>query len=213
VELFSNTQADAAGTSPVDPTVFQGRTLVGTGTVVGSGPVILEIPLAAAAVGDWLTATATAVDGSTSPFSAAAQVAQSITLAVAVTPPAVGRYRVGDVLTFAVDFAVPVFVTGVPALPLTIGQASLQAAYAGGSGTTSLLFRHTVQPGEEGGVLIGSLFAFAGGGATISASTSRTKCPLRTPRASSSTGLPGWCSPRPRPAPRWPGIASSSTAS
>jgi len=164
VELFSNTQADAAGTSPVDPTVFQGRRLVGIATVVGSGPVILEIPLAAAAVGDWLTATATAVDGSTSPFSAAAQVAQSITLAVAVTPPAVGRYRVGDVLTFAVDFAVPVFVTGVPALPLTIGQASLQAAYAGGSGTTSLLFRHTVQPGEEGGVLIGSLFAFAGGG-------------------------------------------------
>ena len=164
VELFSNTQADAAGTSPVDPTVFQGRMLVGAGTVVGSGPVILEIPLAAAAVGDWLTATATAVDGSTSPFSAAAQVAESITVAVAVTPPAVGRYRVGDVLTFAVDFAVPVFVTGVPALPFTIGAASLQAAYAGGSGTTSLLFRHTVQPGEVGGVLIGSLFAFAGGG-------------------------------------------------
>ena len=164
VELFSNTQIDAGDTSPVDPTVFQGRMLVGTGTVVGSGPVILEIPLAAAAVGDWLTATATAVDGSTSPFSAAAQVAASITVAVAVTPPAVGRYRVGDVLTFAVDFAVPVFVTGVPALPFTIGAASLQAAYAGGSGTTSLLFRHTVQPGEVGGVLIGSLFAFAGGG-------------------------------------------------
>ena len=166
VELFSNKRIDAGDTTPVDPTVFQGRTLVGTGTVVGSGPVILEIPLAAAAVGDWLTATATAtaVDGSTSPFSAAAQVAASITLAVAVTPPAVGRYRVGDVLTFAVDFDVPVFVTDVPALPLTIGQASLQAAYAGGSGTTSLLFRHTVQPGEVGGVLIGSLFAFNGGG-------------------------------------------------
>lgn len=164
VELFSNTQIDAGDTTPVDPTVLQGRMLVGTGTVVGSGPVILEIPLAAAAVGDWLTATATAVDGSTSPFSAAAQVAASITVAVAVTPPAVGRYRVGDVLTFAVDFAVPVFVTGVPALPFTIGAASLQAAYAGGSGTTSLLFRHTVQPGEVGGVLIGSLFAFAGGG-------------------------------------------------
>ena len=164
VELFSNTQIDAGDTSPVDPTVFQGRMLVGTGTVVGSGPVILEIPLAAAAVGDWLTATATAVDGSTSPFSAAAQVAASITVAVAVTPPAVGRYRVGDVLTFAVDFAVPVFVTGVPALPFTIGAVSLQAAYAGGSGTTSLLFRHTVQPGEVGGVLIGRLFAFAGGG-------------------------------------------------
>ncbi len=163
VQLFANTQADEAGTSPVDPTVFQGRTLVGSGTVVGSGPAIFEISLAAAAVGDWLTATATAVDGSTSPFSVAAAVAPSITLAVAVTPPAVGQYRVGDVLTFAVAFDVPVFVSGVPALPLTIGAASLQAAYAGGSGTTSLLFRHTVQPGEVGGVLVGSLFAFAGG--------------------------------------------------
>ena len=165
VQIFGNVQADVSGTTPVDPMVFQGRTLLGTGTVVGTVPTLLEMPLSTVLEGDWLTATATATDvgSSTSAFSVAAQVAAPNTVATAVTPPAAGHYRAGDVLTFTVRFAVPVVVTGVPALPLTIGTTPLQAAYTGGSGTTSLLFRHTVHAGEAGGVLLGEAFSFDGG--------------------------------------------------
>ncbi len=67
-----------------------------------------------------------------------------------VTPPANGTYAAGQVLTFAVGFSEPVTVTGTPLLPLSIDAGvPLTAAYLSGSGTTTLLFLATVQPGQD----------------------------------------------------------------
>ncbi len=51
-----------------------------------------------------------------------------------------GTFVLGDVLEVTVEFSEPVTVTGSPQVALTIGSAIRQAAYASGSGTTSLVF-------------------------------------------------------------------------
>jgi ELWxxDGT repeat protein len=70
--------------------------------------------------------------------------------ATAATAPASGSYRAGDVLAFSVTFSEPVVVTGVPTLPLTVGTAARQAAFVAGESTaTRLVFKYTVQAGEQ----------------------------------------------------------------
>lgn len=87
-----------------------------------------------------------------------------------VTAPANGSYGAGQALDVTVQFSEPVVVAsigGVPAVSVALdagGPAS--AAYVAGSGTTSLVFRAHVQPGQRDadGIVIGTLTA---GGATL----------------------------------------------
>jgi hypothetical protein len=78
VQLFANSASDATGLVAIDPAVFEGRRLVGNGTVVGAGPTTLEIPLQDLPAGDWLTATATGPDGSTSAFTPGVVVEETV---------------------------------------------------------------------------------------------------------------------------------------
>ena len=84
-----------------------------------------------------------------------------------------GFYRRGDEIRVAVDFNVPVHVRGDGdglQLIITIGGRSARADLVQGSGTTRLVFRYIVQPGDhdDDGISIGPN-ALVGG--TIEAST------------------------------------------
>ena len=78
-----------------------------------------------------------------------------------------GFYRLGDVIEVEVDFNVPVYVAEPREggddeelrLVLGIGQHSRYAVFAEGNGTTTLIFRYTVQAGDldEDGISIGPL--------------------------------------------------------
>lgn len=64
-----------------------------------------------------------------------------------VQGPAPGRYKQGAPLDIRVLFTQPVQVTGVPQFLLDIGGTSKAAAYISGTGTTSLLFRYSIESG------------------------------------------------------------------
>ena len=71
---------------------------------------------------------------------------------VAVTPRADGgdTHGIGDIIEVRVDFDEPVVVGdgARPAVRISVGANARRAAYANGSGTESLVFRYTVQPGD-----------------------------------------------------------------
>ena len=66
-----------------------------------------------------------------------------------VTPPANGSYRAGQSLNFTVNYTENVTVTGAPTLGLTIGVTPRSASYLSGSGSSALVFRYTVQAGDN----------------------------------------------------------------
>ena len=66
-----------------------------------------------------------------------------------VTGPANGTYGVGQNLNFTVNYDDNVTVTGTPGIPLTIGATGRTASYVSGSGTSALVFRYTVQAGDN----------------------------------------------------------------
>lgn len=79
-----------------------------------------------------------------------------------ITVPASGSYDAGKNLDFTVHMSKSVTVDttgGTPGLSLTVGAASVSADYLSGSGTSSLVFRYTVQPGDNDtdGVSVDSL--------------------------------------------------------
>jgi ELWxxDGT repeat protein len=82
-----------------------------------------------------------------------------------VTGPAAGTYIVGQTLDFTVDFDDIVNVTGTPRLVLTIGSTTQYATYQSGSGTSTLVFRYTVQAGDEDsdGIAVASSIDLNGG--------------------------------------------------
>ena len=110
VQLFENTVADERDIFPVDADGFEGRRFVAdspaqagsvvntqkppiSGTLVaGNVTSLIEIPAARVAPGNWITATATRVTGttpgSTSPFSAGVQVPNAPIVAVGGDGPA-----------------------------------------------------------------------------------------------------------------------------
>lgn len=61
--------------------------------------------------------------------------------------PANGIYTTGQTLAFTVRYGGAVTVTGHPRIPLRLGGNTFYANYASGSGTDSLTFTYTVQPG------------------------------------------------------------------
>ncbi|MEG6521916.1 Calx-beta domain-containing protein [Desulfotomaculum sp. 1211_IL3151] len=77
---------------------------------------------------------------------------------ISVAPPGSGLYGAGQELDFTVNFDKVVAVTGTPSIPITLDTGGLvNALYAGGSGSTGLIFRYTVQAGhlDANGVSVG----------------------------------------------------------
>ncbi|XQW84544.1 Ig-like domain-containing protein [Thalassotalea piscium] len=86
-----------------------------------------------------------------------------------VTVPANATYISGQNLDFTVNFDESVAVNivgGTPQLAITIGATTRQAVYQSGSGTSALLFRYTIQAGENdsNGIAVDGLSA---NGATL----------------------------------------------
>jgi hypothetical protein len=82
-----------------------------------------------------------------------------------VSGPAAGTYIVGQHLDFTVVFSEAVAVTGTPRLQLTIGSTTRYATYLSGTGTNTLTFRYTVQPGDldTDGIAVASSIGLNGG--------------------------------------------------
>lgn len=76
-----------------------------------------------------------------------------------VAVPANGTYGPGDTLSFTVNWAEAVTVTGTPQLSLTLGSETVLADYASGSGTTALVFSVAVPSGatHSGALSVDSL--------------------------------------------------------
>jgi hypothetical protein len=79
-----------------------------------------------------------------------------------VSVPADGVYGTGDALDFSVHTQEPVHVDtagGLPSLELVVGGTVARAHYVGGSGSSTLAFRVTVQPGwqDANGITVGAL--------------------------------------------------------
>ncbi|MCY4644495.1 MAG: hypothetical protein OXB88_07745 [Bacteriovoracales bacterium] len=66
-----------------------------------------------------------------------------------VNAPADGAYRISQNLDFTVNFDGDVTVTGNPRLSLTVGSTTRYASYTSGTGTQALVFRYTVQGGDD----------------------------------------------------------------
>lgn len=101
------------------------------------------------------------------------------TTTIAITPnlaevtsvalPVDGTYGGGENLDFVVNFDEDVIVEtsgGTPRLSTTIGASTRYANYTSGSGTSSLLFRYTIQQGDEDsdGIALGSNALTTNGG-------------------------------------------------
>ncbi|WP_417785532.1 T9SS type A sorting domain-containing protein [Tenacibaculum sp.] len=81
-----------------------------------------------------------------------------------VNVPANATYITGQNLDFTVNFDENVTVNttgGIPQIAITIGTTTRQATYISGSGTSALVFRHTVLTGDldTDGIAVGSLAA------------------------------------------------------
>lgn len=63
--------------------------------------------------------------------------------------PANATYVAGEHLDFTIHYDEAVKVTGTPTISITLGAATVQAQYVSGSGTQDLLFRYTVQTGDN----------------------------------------------------------------
>ncbi|WP_232279989.1 Ig-like domain-containing protein [Shewanella denitrificans] len=84
-----------------------------------------------------------------------------------VNVPANATYVSGQNLDFSINFDENITVNtagGTPQLALTIGSTTRQAAYLSGSGTSSLMYRYTVQNGDldSDGIAIGTLSSNGG---------------------------------------------------
>ena len=67
---------------------------------------------------------------------------------VSSTPAAGTTYLGGETIEFTATFTAPVTVTGTPTFAFMLGEATREAAYAGGSDTAELVFAYEVQAGE-----------------------------------------------------------------
>ncbi|GAA0558101.1 Ig-like domain-containing protein [Chitinophaga japonensis] len=84
---------------------------------------------------------------------------------ISVNVPANGTYSSGDALTFTVNYSENVTLSGgTPSIPLTIGTATVQAAYTGGTGSNALTFSYTIQDGDldANGISLGTAIALNG---------------------------------------------------
>ncbi|MBN3582283.1 gliding motility-associated C-terminal domain-containing protein [Algoriphagus aestuarii] len=82
-----------------------------------------------------------------------------------VSVPANGTYSATQNLNFIVNYSEVVIISGVPSFELTIGSTVYEAEYVSGSGSSALLFRYTVQPGDldTDGISVGAIISLNGG--------------------------------------------------
>ena len=96
--------------------------------------------------------------------------------------PAAGdsTYVLGERVEVTVTFSRPVSVTGAPRLALTVGAQTRQAAYASGTGTTSLVFGYTVvaADADADGIGVGAAALTLNGGAIADARDGATAATL-----------------------------------
>ena len=97
----------------------------------------------------------------------------SVTAVTVTSTPAAGTtYLGGETIGFTATFTAPVTVTGTPTFAFMLGEATREAAYAGGSGTAELVFAYTVQAGEtDTDGISWSANALALGGGTVRLTT------------------------------------------
>jgi hypothetical protein len=84
-----------------------------------------------------------------------------------ITPPANGTKVTGNTLSFTVNFDENVNVTGTPSLALNIGGSTINASYASGTGTSSLVFTTpamTVSEFDADGIAYSAATLTANGG-------------------------------------------------
>ncbi|CAM1368851.1 Por secretion system C-terminal sorting domain-containing protein (modular protein) [Tenacibaculum sediminilitoris] len=157
--------------------VLSGTGLTGTGpyTIASTTPADLQTKLRALSFNPTDNRTATTetttftvvindgtiddTDNTTTVISSA--VAPSIS---SVNVPANATYITGQNLDFTVNFDENVTVNttgGIPQIAITIGATTRQATYISGSGTSALVFRHTVLSGDldTDGIAVGALAA------------------------------------------------------
>ena len=65
-----------------------------------------------------------------------------------LTAPLNGTYSPSQTLNFTATFNEAVTVTGTPRIALNVGGATLYADYLSGSGSSSLIFRYSISPGD-----------------------------------------------------------------
>jgi Ca2+-binding RTX toxin-like protein len=104
------------------------------------------------------TLTLTSTDAAGNPTTSTVNVSVDIVVPTVSTPAFnagastgvanAAYYNAGDVIAIDVATSEVVTVTGTPQLTLTIGATTVQANYASGSGTNSLRFTYTIQPGQ-----------------------------------------------------------------
>lgn len=92
----------------------------------------------------------------------AAVTVNAISFVSSLGVPLDGTYCTGQDLDFTVNFSQTMKVVasgGTPRLSITIGDSTRYADYLSGSGTSTLLFRYTVEPGlmDSDGIAVGSL--------------------------------------------------------
>jgi hypothetical protein len=82
-----------------------------------------------------------------------------------LTAPTANTYITGTNLTIRIKHSYKVTVTGNPRIPITLDSGNVNAAYVGGSGSQTLIFRYTVQAGDDdtNGIAIASSIDLNGG--------------------------------------------------
>lgn len=147
--------------------VYDGATLLGSVNATGGA---WSFTAGALAEGPHtITARATDLAGNVSPASNALVVTIDTT-APAVTSVALppnATYYAGDSLDFTVNFNESVHVDtsgGTPRIAIVVGATTRYATYVSGSGTSALVFRHTVVNGDvdANGITVGALNANGG---------------------------------------------------
>ncbi|HTH79831.1 MAG TPA: DUF4347 domain-containing protein [Ramlibacter sp.] len=169
--VTGNTTATYTGTAEAGSTVTlydtNGVTALGSATATGG---VWSITSSALGEGSH-TLTAKAEDTAGNISSASSGLAITIDTTAptvsSVAVPSNGDYKAGDNLDFTVNLSEAVTVDttgGTPHLALTIGSTTDYATYISGSGTSSLVFRYTVQAGDNDsdGITVDSLGANGG---------------------------------------------------
>lgn len=101
-----------------------------------------------------------------------------------------GAYTVGQVIDIDVAFSTPVSVIGTPRLELESGTTNRYASYIGGTGTSSLQFRYTVQAGDATADLdYTNGGALQPGGGSIKDTATQTEAILTLPTPASTHSL------------------------
>ncbi|MDX1816102.1 MAG: hypothetical protein R3180_00175 [Marinobacter sp.] len=109
--------------------------------------------------------------GATGTFNVVLTVSEEVSSAItSISVPIAGTYIAGENLDFTVNWPELVDVTGTPGLNINVGGAR-QANYVSGSGTSALLFRYTVQPGDNAASISVTSLTLNGGSIVDQAST------------------------------------------